>query len=127
MAEQQRMWSRVNVRRSTGRTTQDESTGREVPQWATVRTDSPFRLRGGRGSSTGTKTVTTGGVELQLATAEGHLPAGTEVRDGDLLEVTEGENAGTVWRVVESGRGDQQTAVRVPVIEARRPVEWGPA
>lgn len=118
------MTSRVRVRRSTGRTVQDEETGREVPQWATVATV-PFRLRGGRNGSVGTKAVTTGGVELQLATAEGHVPADTPVQDGDLLEVTSGENAGTVWRVVESNRGDQQTARRVPIIEARRPAEWG--
>lgn len=115
------MTSRVNVRRTTGRMVQSETTGRQVPQWRIVHADLPFRLKGGR-----SRTVTIGGVEFEEATAEGSLPADTlDLKDGDLLEVVAGEWAGTVWRVVEAVKGDQRTARRVPVAETGRPAEWG--
>ena len=111
------MTSRVSIRRSTGGATLVD--GYEVPEWATAQTDVPFRLQGGS-----TKTVTVGGVDFQEATAVGHLPAGTQLADGDLLDITAGEWAGSVFRVVEAVKGDQQTARRVPVVEAPRPEEW---
>ena len=117
---QARMTSRATVRRPTGRLTQDEGSGLEVTEWADVVTDSPFRI--GRGD--GTRTLTIGGVEVTLAVRTGHFPAGTDLADGDLIDVTEGENAGTVWRVVEGDWADQQTAYRVPIIATSRPEEW---
>ena len=112
--------SRVTVMRKTGATTQDEITGQKVPVWAAVLTDVPFRLKGGR-----SRTVTIGGVEFEEATAEGHLPSDTlDVEDGDLLNLTEGEWAGTAWRVIEAVKGDQRTARRLPIVEVPRPQEW---
>ena len=110
------MTSRVTIRRTAAPTTVD---GYEVPGWSTVATAVPFRLQGGS-----TKAVTVGGVEFQEATAIGHLPAGTDLADGDLLDITVGEWAGSVFRVVEAVKGDQQTARRVPVVEVPRPEEW---
>ncbi len=119
------MSSRATVRRATGRTVQDEATGREVTVWASVHTVLPFRLRQSRGSVGSSRSVSVGGVDLQLGNAEGHMPADTtDLRDGDLLEVTAGEWSGTVWRIVEAAVGDQQTARRVAIIEAARPKEW---
>jgi hypothetical protein len=119
-----RMTSRAAVMRSTGRLEQDEESGLEVPEWATIVADSPFRLRGTRGGTSASRTQTIGGVEVTLAVREGHFPAGTTLRDGDLIEVTSGENAGTVWRVVEGDDADQQTAYRVPIVATDRPEEW---
>jgi hypothetical protein len=54
-----------------------------------------------------------------------HFPASTSnLRDGDLLEITSGENTGQVLRVVEADWSDQTTARRVPVVATQRPEEW---
>lgn len=112
------------VRRLTDRTAQDEGSGEEAPVWNVVYTG-PFRLGGSERGGSGTRTVTTGGVELQVATRVAHFPAAvTTLADDDLIEVTAGENTGAVLRIVESDWADQQTARRVPVIAADRPGEW---
>lgn len=108
-----RMTSRANIWRTTGRTTQNEETGEEVPEWEIVHADLPFRLQHGR-----SRTVTIGGVEFEEATAVGHVPAATtDLADGDHAEIVTGEWAGSVYRVVEAIKGDQMTARRVPVVE----------
>lgn len=120
-----RMTSRAVVMRKTGRTTQSETNGREVPEWAAVHVDVPFRLVGGTTAGE-TRTVTVGGVELQLAVRRGDFPASlTDFADGDLIEITAGENTWSVWRIVEADWADQQTARRVPVVTTDRPAEWG--
>jgi hypothetical protein len=115
-----RMQSTCTVRRKTGQMVQNETTGEEVPEWEAVHTDLPFRLIHGR-----SRTVTIGGVEFEEATARGDMPSDTtDLADGDLIEVTAGEWADTVWRIVEAVKGDQMTARRVPVVEVARPSEW---
>lgn len=121
-----RMLSTCTVMRKTAGTDQDESTGEVVPVWAAVYVDAPFRLAGSERGGSGTRTVDIGGVTLQLAARVGHFPATTsDLADGDLIEVTGGENAGTVWRIVEADWQDQATARRVPLVAAERPTEWG--
>ena len=111
--------STATVRRTTGRTTQDESTGLEVPVWAVVYSG-PCRFVGGA-----TRTVTIAGVEQQVETAEVHFPHDTtDLADGDLVEMTAGEWSGTVLSIVEAVKGDQRTARRVPVVQHDRPSEW---
>lgn len=120
-----RMTSRATVLRKTGETAQDESTGLEVPVWAAVYIDTPFRLGGSQQGGAGTRTITIGGVEIQVATRVGHFPANHDLlADGDLIEVTAGENAGAVLRIVEAAWQDQATARRVPVVTVDRPEEW---
>lgn len=121
---EERMLSRANVHRPAVGGVQDETTGLQGSGWDEVETDLPFRLGGSRGGSGAVRTVTIGGAELTLAVRTGHLPAGTEVYDGDLIEVTQGDNAGTVWRVIEGDWADQQTALRVPIVATDRPTEW---
>lgn len=121
------MTSRVKVRRRTAFTTQDESTGLEVPVWDVTYPSLPFRLGGAQTSlvSTHSHTVSLGGVDIQFAARLGHMPAGTDnLADDDLIEVISGENTGGVYRIVESAWQDQATARRVPVIEEVRPAEW---
>ena len=93
-----------------------DSEGYEAEEWATVHTG-PMRLAGAeRGAST-SRTITTPGGEVQLAVRIAHFPIGTPpFEDSDLIEITAGQNAGTLWRVVEGDRADQQTAYRVPVV-----------
>lgn len=114
-----RMTSTCTVRRTTGRTTQDEATGEEVPEWADAYSG-PFRFVGGS-----SKTVTIGGVEFQEATGRADFPWNTtNLADGDLIDITAGDWAGTVLQIVEAIKGDQRTARRVPVVETSRPEEW---
>lgn len=114
-----RMTSTATVRRKTGVMVQDESTGLEVPEWADVYTG-PMRFVGGA-----TRTVTIGGVEFQEATGRADFPHDTtDLADGDLIDITAGEWAGTVLSIVEAVKGDQRTARRVPVVEVSRPEEW---
>ncbi len=118
-----RMSATCTIRRKTGAMTTGAD-GLEVPEWATVHADLPFRLGGANSGSSGTRTETIGGVEVQVATRVGHFPAGTELADSDHIEITAGENAGVVLRIVEAEGADQQTARRVPVVSVRRPEEW---
>lgn len=116
--------SDVIVRRKTGRTVQDESTGAKAAVWVVVH-EGPMRLKGATRNSSGTRRDTVPGGEVQLATREAHFPIAVNViRDGDLIEITAGENAGTVWRVLEADHADQQTARRLPVVSEKRPSEW---
>jgi hypothetical protein len=117
-----RMLSTAAVMRQTG-TTKDAD-GFTVPEWATVYIG-PFRLGGANAGSSGYRTVTVGAQEMQLAIRVGHFPADTAgLTDGDLIEVTAWENAGLVLRIVEASSADQQTALRLPVVETQRPEEW---
>jgi hypothetical protein len=114
--------SDVIVRRRTG-TTKDAD-GFDVGVWTVVYTG-PFRLGGANAGSSGTRTVTVGSTELQLAVRTGHFPHDTSgLADGDLIDVTAGENAGLVLRIVEATTADQQTALRLPVVQTQRPKEW---
>lgn len=121
-----RMVSTVTIRRKTGLTAQNETTGLKDPIWDEVYTDHPFRLGGADRGGSGTRTVTIGGVETQVAARVGSLPASTDdLRDGDLIDITAGENAGVVLHIIEATWQDQATARRVPVFEVQRPSEWG--
>jgi hypothetical protein len=118
-----RMTSRCTIRRTSGATTTNPD-GFEVPAWTDVLIDVPFRL-GGSGGASASRRVTIGESEVELAVRVGHFPADTEgLADSDLIEVTEGENAGVVLRIVEASWQDQATARRVPVVEVTRPEEW---
>jgi hypothetical protein len=112
--------SRVTVRRKTGHMVQNESTGREVPEWEVVYTDLPFRL-----VPKGQRVVEIGGVEFSEATARGDVPFDTDdLSDDDYFDVTSGEWSGTALRLIEAVKGDQRTARRLPVVEVPRPGEW---
>jgi hypothetical protein len=107
-----------------GGTTTDAD-GFEVPGWTTVHTDLPCRLGGADRGGSGTRATTVGGVDVQLATRVLSVPADTTgLLDGDLVEMTGGENAGLVLRVLEVAFQDQATARRLPVVEVQRPEEW---
>ncbi|WP_370290245.1 DUF6093 family protein [Nocardioides sp.] len=112
-----RMTSRATIHRPGGFA---EVEGFKVKAWAIVATDVPVRLRS-RGASSASSIGT---VSTEVARSEAHLPIGTDLRDGDLLEVTAGEHVGRVVRVVDSETGDQATALRVRVETVPRPQEW---
>jgi hypothetical protein len=123
-AAEARMTSTVSVMRKTGATTTDAD-GFTVPVWATVHAGVRFRLAGAPQSASQSRTLDVGGVAVTLAVRVGHFPVTVDdLQDGDLIDVTAGDNAGTVWRVVEAGFQDQSTARRVPVMAVGRPEEW---
>lgn len=118
------MTSRVAVMRKTGDTTTDEN-GYEVPEWAAVHVDVPFRLGATSTGDGGSRSVTVGGVTFDEATAVGHFTAATaDLADEDYIDIASGEWAGSVFRIVEAVKGDQRTARRVPTAETPRPEEW---
>lgn len=118
------MDSTVTVRRRGAKQAQNEETGDQEYAWTDIYTG-PFRLGGADRGGSGTRTLNVGGVELQVATRVGHFPADTTgLADGDLIDVTAGENAGVVLRIVEADWQDQSTARRVPVVSTDRPTEW---
>lgn len=118
------MTSTAVVRRVDPANPGTDENGFEVDGWTTVY-DGPFRLGGSTRGDAPTRRVSVGDVELQLAARVAHFPASTTgLRDGDVIEVTEGENAGAFLRIVEASWQDQATALRVPVVEAQRPSGW---
>lgn len=120
-----RMTSTATVRRKTGATTQDESTGRTVAVWADVHTDTPFRLAGANSGAGRSRSLDVAGVQFEQAVRVGNFAYDTaDLADDDYIEITAGENAGRVLRIIEATWQDQATARRVPVEEVDRPEEW---
>lgn len=117
-----RMLSRCNIRRKTG----DNVTvdGQEIPEWEIVHADLPCRIASSQGA-TKSRTQSPGGVEVERSTPRLDLPASTtDLRDGDLADITSGENAGHVYTLGEADWTDQATARRIPVEATERPEEW---
>jgi hypothetical protein len=118
-----RMNSVTDVRRKGPNTTGGD--GLKVPSWPSVVTDAPFRLAGNRGPSQ-YRTVTIGSTDVQLAIRVGHWPIalmGT-FRDGDVVEITAGDNAGRFLTIVESLGKDQANDLQLPVVEREKPDGW---
>lgn len=119
------MLSRATIRRMTGRMVQNEDTGRQYPVWAVTHTALRLRVATSAAGSGQTRQVTLPGGAVNLAVLTVHLPATTtDLRDGDHIEVTSGENAGLVLKVLEADWSDQKTALRLPVEAVQRPEEW---
>lgn len=122
-AAEARMTSRCTIRRKTAATTTGPN-GFQVPVWDTIHTALPLRLAADTDAGQ-SRRIETAGVEFQVAMRVAHLPATTsDLRDNDLIDVTSGENAGMVLRLIEAGWQDQATARRVPVVATQRPEEW---
>lgn len=116
------MLSRCTIRRRNG---YDVVDGLKVPKWDTIYTALLLRLGGAERGSSGFRAVSVGETETQLAVRVAHFPAGTSnLADDDLIDVTAGENAGAVYRILEAAWQDQATARRVPVMGTQRPEEW---
>lgn len=117
------MTSRVTIRRKGSGTTTNGA-GFKRPAWDVVAADVPCRVAGTRAAS-GVRHETVGDVQIESALRVLHLPATTSgLRDGDYAEVTSGDTAGLVLRLVDTQFQDQATARRVQVIEVQRPEEW---
>lgn len=117
--------STATVRRKTGRIVQDEDTGRQSPVWLDLHTDLPCRISAATRGASPSHTIDRSDVQVEESARVISFPAATTgLVDGDLVDVTAGENAGLVFRIVEADWKDQATARRVPVIGEQRPKEW---
>lgn len=98
----------------------------EVAGWAVVHPDLLFKLAGSNAGGSGYRTIKVGGgPEIQVAVRIGKVPAlTTNLRDGDLIDVTAGENAGLVLKIIEATGQDRASARRMPLYEVSRPKEW---
>lgn len=114
--------SRATIHRLTGDTVKD-GRGLDVPEWSAT-PDVPCRIADGSSGSGQSRTLDIGGLDITVSVRTAHFPHGTDVRNGDLIEITSGDTVGEVFRVVEGEPADQQTARRVPVVGADRPEEW---
>lgn len=93
----------------------------EVPKWDVVHELLIGRLDG----SDGTRTLTVGQTEVQVAVRVWKCPAATvDLQEGDVIQISAGENAGIYLRVVEAAWEDQATQRRVPVVETQEPEGW---
>lgn len=115
-----RMESTGTAYRRTGYTL--DANRLQVPAWEVVYAGK-CRIAGGRGPTSSTP-ENTADLDIARSSMVGHFPHATELRDGDLIDVTAGESTGLVFRVVEADQGDQRTACRVRIIQAERPAEW---
>lgn len=114
-----RMTSRCSVMRKTGGTT--TVGGFKVDEWAAVHVDLPVRI----GSSERSRRVDVVGVDYDTPLRVASFPRATEdLRDADLIEITSGDTAGQVFRLIETEPADQQTARRINVVGVARPEEW---
>lgn len=94
-----------------------EGTDEYGPTFTTLYESLPCRIATERGFVSPSRTVTVAGGAVTLAVRTIHFPHGTaHFKDGDLIEITSGANAGTSWLVIEADAADQQTAYRVPVV-----------
>lgn len=127
------MPSACTIRRQDGTRTKGAD-GMDVPGWTVLYTDHPMRLRDVSTGTGGAASRVTGraqqGVEVNHARHIVSLDpfdsygAKIDLADGDLIEITSGENVGAILRVVESDWADDKTARRVPVEAAERPRGW---
>ena len=119
-----RMTSRCTIRRKTGNMVLDAD-NQQVPEWEIIHTDLPCRIASNPGA-TRSRTQSPGDIEIERATPRLDFPASTSnLADNDHVEIDSGENAGRVYRLVESDWSDQATARRCPVMAVERPIEWG--
>lgn len=96
--------------------------------WLVIHEDEPVEVVGAAGARSGgsaTRTLNTpsGDVEVpvRFLRFRWDLPG---LQDGDLVEITAGRTASEVFQFLEVTPADNQTALRIPVIAARRPDEW---
>lgn len=121
-----RMKSRCTIGRKAGAPVPDEATGFDVFSWTKIHVDLPTRLAGASRDSAGWGIDTrAGGVQESVAERIQHFPWDTaDLQDGDVVEITAGDNAGLFFQITEATAKDQATARRVPVKQVPKPEGW---
>lgn len=117
------MTSRCTVRRKAGGKTVVDGFEEDFT-WTTVYTDLPVRVSSGRGAPA-SRQQSSGGINVEVPIRTASFPYDTDdLSDGDLVEVTDGDTEGLVFRIVDADPQDQATARRVQIIGTDRPGEW---
>lgn len=74
------------------------------------------------GTSSGTRTITRGSVEVQVATRVLKVPHDTTgLRDGDVAAISGGACDGRYFQVIEATIADQKKQQELPVAEIQKP------
>lgn len=114
------MTARGIVRREGEPVTVD---GLEVPGWTAVAAF-PCWVDAS-GTSSGTRTVTIGQTEVQVASRVLKAPHDTTgLRDGDVVEIQGGACDGRFFRIVEATIADQKKQQELPIVEIQQPEGW---
>lgn len=114
------MTSMATVKREGEPVTVD---GLQVPGWVVVA--SVRCWVDNNGPSSGTRTVTRGSVEVQVATRVLKVPHDTTgLRDGDVVAVSGGACDGRFFQIVEATVADQKKQQELPVVEVQQPEGW---
>jgi len=118
------MTSTCTIRRRSG-ARDTASNGMVTDEWTVAYTGLPIRVSGNYRSASPTTGHAQQGTDVNLAHRVANLPVSTtDLADGDLIEITAGDNVGLILRITEASWQDQATARRVPVEEATRPRGW---
>lgn len=95
--------------------------GLEVPGYVAELVDVPCWVDA-TGAGSGTRTVTIGQTEMQVASRVLKVPHDTTgLRDGDVVAVSGGACDGRFFRVVEATVADQKKQQEIPVVEIQQP------
>lgn len=95
--------------------------GLETPGWVAFLITVPCWVDNS-GPSSGTRTITRGSVEVQVATRVLKVPHDTTgLRDGDVAEIRGGACDGRFFEVVEATVADQKKQQELPVVEIQKP------
>lgn len=115
---QSRMTSTAMVYREGEPVTVD---GLQVTGWDVLHAALPCWMDNA-GVSSGTRTLTVGQTEVQVATRVWKIPHDTTgLRDGDVIAMTSGACAGRYFRLIEATVADQKKQQELPVIEIQKP------
>lgn len=97
--------------------------GLEVPGWTPVNTVACWVDN--NGPSSGTRTVTRGSTEVQVATRVLKVPHDTTgLRDGDVVAISGGACDGRFFQIIEATVADQKKQQELPVVEIQEPEGW---
>lgn len=118
------MTSTCRIGRNVGVGQQDEATGRRSIQWQIVYTGKT-RVRGQNAGTSPYRPDTPGTVPVNNAVRTIKLPASvTDVRDGDIVEITSGDLTGVFFQLDEAALQDLAVERRIQAVETSRPDDW---
>lgn len=121
-AAQARMTSRATVKREGGPPVIVD--GLEVPGWTILLSMLPCWVDN-NGPSSGTRAVTVGQTEVQVASRVLKTPHDTTgLRDGDVVQIQGGACDGRFFRIVEATIADQKKQQELPIVEVQQPEGW---
>ena len=118
------MTARATIKRGGVPTT--DADGFEVTGWGVIRADVPCWVDSSGQGTSGSRSRSVGGVEVQVATRLLKIPHYvTGLSDDDVVYISGGACDGRYFRIVEATLADQKKQQALPVIEVGKPDGWG--